>query len=73
MNFFPVKTTVVKHSVRDITFILPQSDPEVGYLAANYEKRPYLSSIDQYTKRIYGVNDISKPEMRELVKFKIEK
>lgn len=35
----PTKLTVVAHESRDITFILPQADPEVGFLPSNYEKR----------------------------------
>lgn len=38
-GYIPTKLTVVAHESRDITFILPQADPEVGFLPSNYEKR----------------------------------
>lgn len=38
-GYIPKKLTVVKHATRDITFILPNADPEVGFLPANYDKR----------------------------------
>lgn len=38
-GYTPKNLTVVKHETRDITFILPHADPEVGFLPSNYEKR----------------------------------
>lgn len=70
MNFFPVKTTVVKHSVRDITFILPQPDPEVGYLAANYEKR--LQTAKKWASEKFfdqKIRDWVYPEVKEFVEL----
>lgn len=38
-GYKPSKVTVVKHHNRDITFMIPQVEPEVGFLQANYDKR----------------------------------
>lgn len=38
-GYKPSKVTVVKHHNRDITFMIPQVEPEVGFLQVNYDKR----------------------------------
>ena len=38
-GYKPSKVTVVKHHNRDITFMIPQVEPEVGFLQSNYDKR----------------------------------
>lgn len=47
-GFIPTNLTVVQHSTRDITFILPKPVPEVGFLESNYEKR--LSTATNWAK-----------------------